>query len=95
MEAFPVLRMLGQVQNEFWNGLKLDAKTEPRDATGLIRQLKDFVCAGLLFQMPSLRLLPDVVSFNAAIVACEQGSKWELAPSLLLLGRVAWLGVGR
>jgi hypothetical protein len=64
-------------------------------ATGLIRQLKDFVCAGLLFQMPSLRLLPDVVSFNAAIVACEQGNKWELAPSLLLLGRLAWLGVGR
>lgn len=36
--------------------------------------------------MPHLRLLPDAISFNSAIIACEQGSEWQLAVSLLLLG---------
>lgn len=42
--------------------------------------------AGLLFRMPLARLSPDVVSFNAAITACEQGSQWQLALSILTLG---------
>ena len=38
--------------------------------------------AGLLFQMPLMHLLPDVVSFNASISACE----WQLASLLLTFG---------
>ena len=90
MEAFSFVRDAGASLERVLEG----SETRCTQSLRLDRSM-DFVCAGPLFQMPSLRLLPDVVSFNAAIIACEQGNKWELAPSLLLLGLAAWLGVGR
>ncbi len=38
---------------------------------------------GLLREMSQLRLLPDVISFNAGISACEKVAQGELALSLL------------
>ena len=37
----------------------------------------------LLDEMPQRSLEPNVISFNAAISACEKGSQWERALSLL------------
>ena len=37
----------------------------------------------LLREMPQLRLLPNVISFNAGISACEKAAQWEFALSLL------------
>ena len=37
----------------------------------------------LLYAMPELRAVPDVISFSAAISACEKGLQWSWALFLL------------
>eukprot|EP00439_Symbiodinium_sp_Y106_P073702 s287_g13.t4 len=38
---------------------------------------------GLLFEMGSFRLVPDLVSFNATILSCREEGQWQLAVHLL------------
>jgi pentatricopeptide repeat domain-containing protein 1 len=37
----------------------------------------------LLRKMPQMRRMPNVISFEAVISACEKGTQWEVALSLL------------
>ena len=46
----------------------------------------------LLSQMPSIGLVPDIVSMSTAISACEQGGDWIMA--LHLLEQMPTLAVG-